>query len=89
MAVTQPAADPARWWARSDAADGPTCRPMETPRQHELLVHAREGCTVGECSCGRWRREADAETLALTGRSREDALRHAHELHSRGLDARA
>lgn len=62
--------------------------PMETT-EHLLQVQSADDCTVGECSCGRWRREADADTLAVTGRSREDALRHAHELHSRGLDAGA
>lgn len=60
---------------------------MERTHQHRLQVQAADGSTVGHCSCGQWRREADADTPAVTGRSREDALRHAHEMHSRGLDA--
>lgn len=39
--------------------------------------------TVGACSCGAWTREASLETIAVTGRSREETLRAAHETHVR------
>jgi hypothetical protein len=52
------------------------------PDEHLLQVEPAEGCTVGACSCGRWRREADLSTLRVTGRSREDALRSAHASHA-------
>lgn len=57
--------------------------------KHQLLVENSGSCTVGACSCGLWRREADASTLRVTGRSRADALRSAHDLHARGIDAAA
>ena len=59
---------------------------METTQTHHLSLAAEEGCTVAECSCGQWRRQADLETVTLTGRSREEALRSAHDMHARGLD---
>jgi hypothetical protein len=62
---------------------------MEPAPEHRLAVVAEPGCTVGECSCGHWRRQATVETVRITGLSREDALRSAHELHARGLDAAA
>lgn len=56
---------------------------MDVPAdEHQLLVEPSQECTVGACSCGHWRREADASTLAITGRSREDALRSAHAAHA-------
>ena len=58
-----------------------------TRRGHELRIEL-DGAeqTLGSCSCGGWERAADLETLAVTGRSREEALRQAHEQHARGLD---
>jgi hypothetical protein len=58
-----------------------------TPGQHHLLVEANGEATHGKCSCGLWERDAGADTVAVTGKSREDVLRSAHELHSRGIVA--
>lgn len=59
--------------------------PVEGP--HELLVEAKDGETLGRCSCGHWERCVDHELVRLTGRSREDALRSSHDLHARGIDS--
>ncbi|HUR70056.1 MAG TPA: hypothetical protein VM370_12495 [Candidatus Thermoplasmatota archaeon] len=45
--------------------------------------------TRGACTCGLWQRDVDAQVVAVTGRSREEALRAGHELHTRGLDTPA
>ncbi|HVM46074.1 MAG TPA: hypothetical protein VM582_09085 [Candidatus Thermoplasmatota archaeon] len=57
--------------------------------EHVLHVTTLNGCTFGECACGQWRREVTTETVAITGRSREDALRAAHDLHVQELTALA
>lgn len=59
----------------------------DSPGQHLLAVDVGPDVTRGTCSCGAWQRDAGPETLALTGRSREEALRASHELHTRGLTA--
>lgn len=53
---------------------------------HQLLLEPHADQTLGRCTCGAWAREADPTVVAVTGRSREDALRAAHELHARGID---
>jgi hypothetical protein len=60
---------------------------MLEPRagKHDLLVEARGDNTHGACSCGAWERDVDADVVTVTGRSREEALRSAHELHARGI----
>ena len=53
--------------------------------QHELRIEPRDEQTVGLCSCGSWVREVTLETVAITGRSREEALRAAHHDHARSI----
>lgn len=53
---------------------------------HQLLIEPSAEQTLGRCTCGQWSREADPQIVTVTGRSREDALRAAHELHTRALD---
>lgn len=51
---------------------------------HELRIESDDAeVTVGTCTCGEWRREVSLETVAVTGRPREDALRAAHVDHVR------
>ena len=52
-------------------------------RAHRLLLVPNGDHTLGACTCGEWRREVTTETVAITGRSREDALRSAHAEHAR------
>lgn len=53
--------------------------------QHLLLVAAEGEVTRGDCTCGEWHRDVDGATVIVTGRSREQALRDAHDLHARGI----
>lgn len=62
---------------------------MDDMLHHHLQVASHAGDTVGQCSCGHWERHVNHQIVALTGRSRQDALRAAHDLHARGLDASA
>lgn len=57
--------------------------PMAGP--HDLLVESAPELTRGACTCGRWRRDAGPDTVAVTGKSREETLRAAHDLHARGI----
>lgn len=50
---------------------------------HDLAIATYDASTLGTCSCGAWHREADHETVTLTGRPREDVLRAAHADHVR------
>lgn len=52
---------------------------------HELVIEPSADQTLARCTCGHWTREADPTIVAVTGRSREDALRAAHELHTRDI----
>ena len=53
-------------------------------QRHVLRLEASADTTHGVCSCGAWQHEAGSETVTVTGRSREDAIRAAHALHARG-----
>lgn len=53
---------------------------------HELRIETDDAAlTVGTCTCGEWRREVSSETVAVTGRPREAALRVAHVDHVRDV----
>lgn len=56
---------------------------------HHLVLDPQPEQTLGRCTCGQWSRGADTEVVAITGRSREETLRAAHERHARGLDGAA
>lgn len=54
--------------------------------RHELHVNEAEPAhTRATCSCGAWAHEATTDTVRVTGKSREEALRAAHELHARDI----
>jgi hypothetical protein len=53
--------------------------------RHDLVIEATEAATRGVCTCGAWEHEIGPDTVAVTGRSREETLRAAHDLHVREI----